>query len=219
MKKRIAMTAAVTMMLVAFASAPAFAGQWQSDATGWWWQNDDGSYPANCWQWLDGNQDGIAECYYFDATGYMLADTITPDGYQVDGNGAWIMNGAVQTQAAGGAGQQGQDAQGTDTQGQSQSGVYADDYSGIYSVPYYDVSGNVESYHEVTLTYDGASNSIVYSDPAAGYSATFTYFGAGLNGWTAFELVSTEEKSSIFFSAPGVMEAYGWDDFVSVQRK
>ena len=69
-------------------------------------------------------------------------------------------------------------------------------------MPYYDVSGNVESYHEVTLTYDGASNSIVYSDPAAGYSATFTYFGAGLNGWTAFELVSTEEKSSIFFSAP-----------------
>ena len=219
MKKRIAMTAAAAMMLAAFTSAPAFAGQWQSDAAGWWWQNDDGSYPANCWQWLDGNQDGIAECYYFDGTGYMLADTITPDGYQVDGNGAWIMNGAVQTQAAGGAGQQVQDAQGTDTQGQSQSGVYADDYSGIYSVPYYDVSGNVESYHEVTLTYDGASNSIVYSDPAAGYSATFTYFGAGLNGWTAFELVSTEEKSSIFFSAPGVMEAYGWDDFVSVQRK
>ena len=49
--------------------------------------------------------------------------------------------------------------------------------------------------------------------------ATYTYFGAGLNGWTSFELVSTEEKSSIFFSAPGVMEAYGWDDFESVQRK
>ena len=100
MKKRIAMTAAAAMMLAAFTSAPAFAGQWQSDAAGWWWQNDDGSYPANCWQWLDGNQDGIAECYYFDGTGYMLADTITPDGYQVDGNGAWTVNGAVQTQAA-----------------------------------------------------------------------------------------------------------------------
>ena len=219
MKKKMLMTTAAAMMMTAAMSLPAFAGQWQSDATGWWWQNDDGSYPANCWQWLDGNQDGTAECYYFDGTGYMLADTITPDGYQVDGNGAWTVNGAVQTQTAGGAGQQSQDAQGTDTQGQSQSGVYADDYSGIYLVPYYDASGNVESYHEVTLTYDGASNSIVYSDPAAGYSATFTYFGAGLNGWTAFELVSTEEKSSIFFSAPGVMEAYGWDDFVSVQRK
>lgn len=30
----------------------------------------------------------------------MLANTRTPDGYTVDGNGAWVVNGAVQTQAA-----------------------------------------------------------------------------------------------------------------------
>ena len=51
------------------------------------------------WQWLDGNGDGVAECYYFDGNGYMLSSTITPDGYQVNANGAWVSNGTVQTQS------------------------------------------------------------------------------------------------------------------------
>ena len=29
-------------------SIPAFAGSWQLDTTGYWYQNDDGSYPVNC---------------------------------------------------------------------------------------------------------------------------------------------------------------------------
>lgn len=80
-------------------SAPAYAGSWQLDAAGYWYQNDDGSYPANGWQWIDGNHDGIAESYYFNDKGYILASTTTPDGYAVDANGAWIVNGVVQTQA------------------------------------------------------------------------------------------------------------------------
>ena len=74
-----------------------YAGSWQNDGRGWWWQEDNGSYLANAWCWLDGNQDGVSECYYFDGNGYMLANTVTPDGYQVNGNGAWIVNGSVQT--------------------------------------------------------------------------------------------------------------------------
>ncbi len=74
----------------------AFAGQWKSDHVGWWYQNDNGSYPADCWQWIDGNNDGIAECYYFDQTGYLLTNTTTPDQYQVNADGAWIVNGIVQ---------------------------------------------------------------------------------------------------------------------------
>lgn len=77
-----------------------FAAGWQKDATGWWWQNDDGSYPAAKWEWLDGNHDGTAESYYFDASGYLLTDTTTPDGYTVNADGAWVENGVVQTQAA-----------------------------------------------------------------------------------------------------------------------
>jgi len=73
----------------------AFGGSWKKDHIGWWYQNDDGSYPVNCWQWIDGNQDGASECYYFNASGYCLLDTKTPDGYYVDKNGAWVVNGVV----------------------------------------------------------------------------------------------------------------------------
>ena len=77
------------------------AGQWQSDTNGWWWQNDDGSYPVGSWQWLDGTNDGTAECYYFnpvsDGTrGRLLKNQTTPDGYQVNEKGQWLENGVVQ---------------------------------------------------------------------------------------------------------------------------
>lgn len=94
---RILSTAAMLTML---ANSTAFAGQWKSDSNGWWYQNDDGSYPANGWQWIDGNGDGVSESYYFDGNGYMLSNTTTPDGYTVNADGAWTQNGTVQTQGA-----------------------------------------------------------------------------------------------------------------------
>lgn len=72
-----------------------------SDANGWWWAYNNGGYPVNEWKWIDGNADGVAECYYFGPDGYMLANTMTPDGYTVDGNGAWTVNGAVQVKQTG----------------------------------------------------------------------------------------------------------------------
>lgn len=77
-------------------AATAAAG-WQNDGTGWWWQNDNGSYPSNTWQWIDGNYDGIAECYYFDGNGYCLMNAQTPDGQTVNADGAWVVDGIVQT--------------------------------------------------------------------------------------------------------------------------
>lgn len=77
----------VTIMAIAFSlamSISAYAAQWQQDANGWWYENDDGSYPVNQWQEIDGKQ------YYFNDAGYMLTDTTTPDGYHVGGDGAWI---------------------------------------------------------------------------------------------------------------------------------
>lgn len=96
MKKLV--TGILTTALVISMNIPAFAGQWQSDANGWWWQNDNGAYPANTWQWIDGNGDGVAESYYFNEQGYCLINTITPDGYTVDQNGAWMIDGVIQTQ-------------------------------------------------------------------------------------------------------------------------
>ena len=77
-------------------SVTAFAAGWVQDSTGWWWDNGDGTWPANEWQWLDGNADGVAECYYFGADGYMLSNTVTPDGYYVRGDGAWEINSIAQ---------------------------------------------------------------------------------------------------------------------------
>ena len=54
----------------------AFGGQWRSDANGWWYQNEDGSYPADAWQWIDGNSDGAAECYFFDSQGYCKKESL-----------------------------------------------------------------------------------------------------------------------------------------------
>ena len=48
-------------------------GHWEQNASGYWWQEDNGTYLKNGWKWLDGNRDGVAECYYFDANGYMVA--------------------------------------------------------------------------------------------------------------------------------------------------
>lgn len=66
----------------------AFAGQWVQNTTGWWWQEDNGSYPVSQWKWLDGNKDGIYECYAFDSNGYIYTNTTTPDGYTVNADGA-----------------------------------------------------------------------------------------------------------------------------------
>ena len=100
MKKawRVCITAGIMAAAMSFGS---FAGQWKQNDVGWWYDNGDGTWPAGVWQWIDGNQDGLAESYYFDANGYMLAGTTTPDGYTVNEGGAWTVNGVVQTKQTG----------------------------------------------------------------------------------------------------------------------
>ena len=51
------------------------------------------NYPA--WIWRDG------ACYYYDASGHILKNTTTPDGYTVDGEGRWTVNGVVQSNGFG----------------------------------------------------------------------------------------------------------------------
>ena len=66
----------------------------------WWFDFGNGDYFKSSWQWIDGNQDGIAECYCFDENGWMHENTITPDGYTVNENGAWTVNNIVQTKTS-----------------------------------------------------------------------------------------------------------------------
>lgn len=53
-------------------------------------------YYKSCWQWLDLNSDGVYECYYFNVLGHMYKNGTTPDGYQVNVNGEWVVDGVVQ---------------------------------------------------------------------------------------------------------------------------
>lgn len=81
-----------------------FAAGWVSrDAsTGiiWRYVNDDGSNLTNGWYWLDGNRDGVSECYYFYADGTMAA-SCQVDTWTVDSEGRWVENGVVQTRDSG----------------------------------------------------------------------------------------------------------------------
>lgn len=83
------------------ATMSVWAGEWRQDGTGWWWQEDNGGYPVNTWQWIDGNRDGVAECYYFMPDGYLLVNGVTPDGYTINGDGAWTVDGIVQQKQVG----------------------------------------------------------------------------------------------------------------------
>ena len=79
-------------------------GAWLKDDTGWWYCNADKSYTTNDWQFIGGSW------YYFDESGYMvtgwvywneqwyycgengkmLTNSMTPDGYYVGADGAWV---------------------------------------------------------------------------------------------------------------------------------
>ena len=116
MKKSIKVTAVAAAMTIAmaataFAAPFAFTGTWQggtgANVNRWWYAKDAakttwyaGTTTMPYWVWIDGNKDGVAECYAFDAQGWMYQNTTTPDNYTVNVNGAWTVNGYVQTQAS-----------------------------------------------------------------------------------------------------------------------
>lgn len=96
MKKKFLRTAAAGMSaLMLMQNVTAYAA-WQRDSNGWKYTNEQGTLEKSNWKWIDGNKDGVAECYYFGKDGYMVESGKTPGGYTVDQNGAWTKNGAVQ---------------------------------------------------------------------------------------------------------------------------
>lgn len=113
-------------MVSVLATSTAFAGTWkQGDGENqekWWYDNEDGTYAKDGWQWLDKDGDGVDECYYFDADGWMLVNTTTPDGHMVNADGAWTENGVIQTQN-----QEAQDQTQQNTDGQYLTGSYGAD--------------------------------------------------------------------------------------------
>ena len=96
--KRLFLAGLTTGLLSLSVAFPAMAGSWKNgagdNAARWWYDNGDNTWAANGWRWI---QDGVSECYYFDAEGWLLTSTTTPDGYTVNADGAWTVNGIAQS--------------------------------------------------------------------------------------------------------------------------
>ena len=67
--KKLAVWGLAAALSLTWAQA-AYAGQWVQDVnraensngiSNWWYRQDDGSYPAGGWFWIDGNGDGFAK--------------------------------------------------------------------------------------------------------------------------------------------------------------
>lgn len=99
MKKKLFNTIIATVALTVLSASVVYAGTWKQNGNRWSYDNGDGTSLKNGWYWLDGNYDGSAECYYFDANGVMASDE-TIQGYQVNSDGAWISNGQVQRKSS-----------------------------------------------------------------------------------------------------------------------
>ncbi len=100
--RKLGMTAKVFLLIAVISTLsalPVFALGWKKGISrnAWWYDLGNGNFLKSTWQWLDGNNDGISECYRFDYLGWMAENTITPDGYSVNQNGAWTVNNVVQT--------------------------------------------------------------------------------------------------------------------------
>ena len=92
----------ITSLFITLSANLVFASGWTKGISknAWWYDFGNGDYFKSSWQWIDGNQDGIAECYCFDENGWMYENTTTPDGYTVNENGAWTINNVVQTKTS-----------------------------------------------------------------------------------------------------------------------
>ena len=60
------------------------AASWKQNSTGWWWQEDNGSYPQNAFKQVNG------QTYYFDGRGYMVTGwkKVNNNWYYFNPNGA-----------------------------------------------------------------------------------------------------------------------------------
>jgi hypothetical protein len=91
-------------------SQPYEAPLWHQDSanllnvngvSNYWYGTDTGSLYLSHWSWLmvspDGKKDGLKYAYCFNEYGYLYTNTITPDGYMVNGLGQLMIDGKVKT--------------------------------------------------------------------------------------------------------------------------
>lgn len=83
-KKAFAIGMSALMLASTFTPISAQAASWKQNKTGWWWEEDNGSYPTNSWKNIGGTW------YYFDGNGYMVTGWLKLSGgwYYLTGSGA-----------------------------------------------------------------------------------------------------------------------------------
>ncbi|MFR1834406.1 MAG: hypothetical protein ACLSX5_14810 [Lachnospiraceae bacterium] len=90
MKKKQIVVLGLSALLAVGNALPAYAGHWYADRyEDWYYKMDDGTSINNGWHWING------KCYLFNDN-KIYRDTITPDGYSVNQDGAWTVDGVVQ---------------------------------------------------------------------------------------------------------------------------
>lgn len=99
MKKSIKrITLAILVTGAVFSNTFISLAAWEQSEQGWKYKDDGkGVYLVNGWHWLDGNNDGISECYYLDSAGIMAVNTMV-DNYTINADGQWTVDNVVQTQ-------------------------------------------------------------------------------------------------------------------------
>lgn len=90
MKKKTLLAGGIlAVLMMMFMAMAAFAGSWENDGNGWWYQRDDGSYPKNVMTVIDD------EWYCFDKYGYMKSNEwvlVQNEWYYFTGSGAMAKN-------------------------------------------------------------------------------------------------------------------------------
>lgn len=152
-------------------------------------------------QWLDGNGDGTDECYAFDGQGWMYADTETPDGYSVNGDGAWTVDGNVQTMtvAAGYAGTRAalpSDGAENGSMGAAENSTKQEDEAPRILIAYFSKTGNTEeAARQIQTVTDGDLFEITAAEPYPdSYQATVDRARQELDSDARPALPSTDES-------------------------
>lgn len=83
-KRKLLKTGLAVTLAVMTLAQPVSAANWVHNNTGWWWREDNGSYPANQWKAING------KWYWFDSNGYMATGWRKINGtwYWMDASGA-----------------------------------------------------------------------------------------------------------------------------------
>ncbi len=81
MRKHLWMRTVCAAALTLTFAVPAFAGQWNASAYGWWYDNGDGTYASPGWHWIDGNNDGTVTILTNTATVYPGQQRLTVTGW------------------------------------------------------------------------------------------------------------------------------------------